>query len=224
MLLLAIPFVFFFIYTLSFSIITVIRDYKKSKKSTSRDKLILGEILFIIIGTPLGFYRCDEFGSDIPFAKEHMPTIIFISIVSIVCFFITRYSKKKYVGFEKTILNVGLLQGILICLITSVHFALYLPLGIAFPIFGYELATPIISLFLLLNQLYFFNKKNEIHDKEQKTDLIKKTSFHLLIFCLLVFFEITIATSLGQENDSIIKAYTESEGFLFSKNNQPNPF
>jgi len=229
MLLLFVPMLVLLIYVTVKAILIIYRDHYQTEKSTSRNSLFLGEFIFLGIAPILGFLRYDGHGNEIPFAKEHILSIQFLSFVSIGCYFIARFYESKLTKLQKGLLSVGIMQGMIICFFTSIHFLSHIFLGIVFPMFGFELAAPYMGFVLLLVQFYFLNKKgtdyrisNTLNRFEAQMTQNKFVSFSILLI-FLIGAEILVLMCFGQDSDSLIRAFHESKGFIFSFN-KSQPF
>ena len=233
--LMGIPYAAFVILIITLILLTIVRGIQKAKTLFAQIVLYFSEIIYTIVGPIIGFYRFDEFGDEIPFAKQHVLSIILLVIVSSLSFWIARFTAKSANPLLKIIVSVGLLQGIILCFITSIHFVSFIPLGIIYPWAGFELLSPLVALFLLIREFYFYNKVDlnfsELLPYREELDLlplpikILKTPFVKRIFIygfLLIpflFVQVLIAYGFGQDIDSIVKTYTHSVGFVFSHKN-----
>lgn len=235
LLIMGIPYAAFVILVVTLALLSITKGVKKIKTLFAQIVLYFSEIIYTIVGPIIGFYRFDEFGGEIPFAKQHVLSIILLVIVSSLSFWIARFTAKSANPFLRIIVSVGLLQGIILCFITSIHFVSFIPLGIIYPWAGFELLSPLVALFLLIREFYFYNKVDldfsELLPYREELDLlplpikILKTHFVKRIFIygfLLIpflFVQVLIAYGFGQDIDSIVKAYTHSVGFVFSLKN-----
>lgn len=225
----AAPFLILLIYTFFSAIYIFLKDFNNPNHVISRKRLIISEFVFIYIGPLIGFSRYDDHDPEMPFAQEHVLSIVLISAVSIFCYFLSRIFENKLSLIQKGILSVGILQGIILCFFTSIHFIYYLPQGIFFPFFGFELATPYIGFLLLSIQFYFLNKKNSTHTINEikklkspyfpqlkKLLIIYRFQIYPLLLGILLALEIIVLLFLGEEVDGILKAFYLSNGFFFS--------
>lgn len=191
------------------------------------------EVIFTVIGPIIGFMRFDEYGPEIPFSKQHVLTVILFVTVSSLSFWIARFTNKTASPVLRILVSVGLLQGIILCLITSIHFISFIPLGVIYPFMGFELLSPVFAFFLLLRELDFYNKiqidfedalpyRNELGFVPLPIKILEAPAFtRLLIYgglmVVLIVLQMIFAYGCGQEIDSIVKAYTHSVGFVFSR-------
>jgi hypothetical protein len=228
-LLLGIPYLAYVIFLIVNSIKTIVKD----TNSSSNIIILISEIVFTIIGPCIGFWRFDKYGSDIPFDKRHVLSIILLVLVSSMSFWIAKLTHKNGNPVLRILLSIGMLQGILLCIITSIHFIPFIPMGIIYPFFGFELLSPIIALLFLLKEFNFYNRV--IFDLEEllpyraqlgfiplpikimQLPALPRIMVYLSGVATLLFLEIMIASFFGQDYDSIIKAFTHSVGFIFSK-------
>jgi hypothetical protein len=194
--------------------------------------LVIAEVLYTIIGPIIGFIRFDEFGGDIPFAKQHVLTIILLVIASSASFWLARLAGKVHNPWIRIITSIGLLQGIVLCAFTAVHFIEFIPNGIIYPTLGFELLSPLIVLILLCRELYLYNafqyNLEELLPYRQELGFIplplkivtapffNRTVIYGALLIPLVIAQILFAYACGQDLDAIIKAFTHSHGFIFS--------
>jgi hypothetical protein len=232
MILLDIGYLTYLLFIIITSIITLKRMEEKCRNTFSNVLMVFAEVMFTIIGPIVGFLRFDQYGSDIPFAKRHVLTIILLVSVSSLCFWLAKFTAKTAHPVIRIILSVGILQGIILCLFTTFHFLAFIPLGIIYPLFGFELLSPLIALILLIRELYFYNKTaynlSELLPYREELGfvpfpylLFQKTLFTRLIIygALLIPFvtaQIMLAYGCGQDSDALVKAFTHSHGFIFS--------
>lgn len=194
--------------------------------------LIFAEVVFTIIGPILGFCRFDQFGPDIPFAKPHVLSIIILVMSSSAAYWLSRVTANTNNPFLRILFSIGILQGILLCFMTSIHFIAFIPMGILFPMAGFELLSPVVALFLLTRQLYFYNRVTLNMDellpyhkelgvipwphKVFQLPLYQRMWVYAAFVVLAVIIQAFIATAFGQQLTSIYQAYHESIGFVFS--------
>lgn len=219
----------FFLITLMLSIK---RGERKPINSFSEIMMLITEVVFTIIGPIIGFMRFDEYGPEIPFAKPHVLTVILFVIVASFSFWIARFTSKTANPFLRILVSVGILQGIIFCAITSIHFLTFIPLGIIYPFMGFELLSPVFALFLLIREFYFYNKVEFNYDDAlpyrqelgfvplpiklvQAPIFIRLTIYGFMLLPLIII-QMLLAYGCGQDIDAIVKAYTHSVGFVFS--------
>lgn len=219
----------FFLITLMLSIK---RGGRKPINSFSEIMMVITEVIFTIIGTIIGFMRFDEYGPEIPFAKQHVLTVILFVIVASLSFWIARFTSKTANPFLRVLVSVGILQGIIFCAITSIHFITFIPLGIIYPFMGFELLSPVFALFLLIREFYFYNKTEFNYDdalpyrqelgfvpipfKIIQAPVFTRIVIYGAMLIPLVVVQMLFAYGCGQDIDSIVKAFTHSVGFVFS--------
>lgn len=222
----------FVIFVITTLLMIFFRSEKRCRNLFSEAVIIFAEILFTIIGPIIGFIRFDEFGPDIPFAKEHVLVVILLVISSSAFYWIARFTNRVTNPLVRIMVSVGLLQGIVLCFFTSIHFIAYFPMGLIYPTLGFELLSPLVALLLLSREFYFYNKTEFNYDEHlpYRKELgfvpiplkIMQFSFftRLLIFGTLmipmVIIQVAFAYGLGQDIDALIKAFTHSHGFIFS--------
>lgn len=194
--------------------------------------LIFAEVVFTIVGPILGFMRYDEYGPEIPFSKRHVLIIIILVISSSLSFWLAKFSRKEQGPFMRILLSAGMLQGIILCFFVTIHFLAFIPLGIIYPFAGFELLSPLMAMVLLSKELFFYNrleiKLDELlpYRKElgftplsykiMDQKLFTRTLIYSVIVLPLVVVQVMLAFGMGQEVDSLVKAFTHSQGFVFS--------
>lgn len=219
-----------------FFLITFFQSIKRGERgeanSFSELMMVFTEIIYTIIGPIIGFLRYDAYGPDIPFAKQHVLTVILFVFVSSFSFWIARFTSKNANPVLRIIVSVGLLQGIVLCVITSIHFITFIPLGIIYPIMGFELLSPVFALFILSRELYFYNKTVFNYDDAMpyrhelgftpipvrilQSPFIPRMTIYGGLLILLITGQMFLSFGCGQDLDAIIKAFTHSQGFVFS--------
>ncbi len=220
-----------------FFLTALIRTIRKGGKgkldAVSEILMLLAEVLFTIIGPVIGFLRYDEYGPEIPFAKQHVLTVILFVMVSSMSFWIARFTSKSANPMLRIVVSVGLLQGIVLCIVTSIHFLAFIPLGIIYPIMGFELLSPIFAVFLLAREFYFYTKIEINYDdalpyREElgfiplpfrilRAPFVPRLVIYGGLLIILVIVQMLFAYGCGQDIDSIVKAFTHSVGFIFSR-------
>lgn len=214
------------------SIISMRRDSRRFSGSFSGILYLLSEILFTIIAPAIGFIRYDEFGAEIPFATRHVPVIILITIVSSASFWIARFSAGTVIPLLRIIISAGLLQGMIFCVFTSIHFIPFLPLGIIYPMFGFELLAPLIAFFMLLREFTFYNRVRldlsellpyraelgfiPLAHQAWRLPLTKRMTLYTALVIMFLASQSLFVYLLGADIDSLVKAYSHSHGFIFS--------
>ncbi|MCK6648765.1 MAG: hypothetical protein L6Q66_03830 [Bacteroidia bacterium] len=230
---LAIPYLLFLVFVFVNVMLNLSRAEKQSNNVFVNIVMIFSEVVFTIVGPIIGFIRFDEFMPEIPFAKQHVLSIILLVIFSSLSYWISRLSSGSKSPFLKIFLSVGLLQGILLCTVVTIHFITFLPMGLIFPFAGFELLAPPMALVMLIKEFYFLNKETldlpELLPYRAELGFIplpykiwqKPLSNRLLIYLFLLIIallaQILFCLFIGQDVDSIIKAFTHSKGFLFSR-------
>jgi uncharacterized protein DUF6688 len=225
----------FVIFCIVTPLITIGRKEKSCRNNFSGGLLIFSEIIYTIIGPIIGFIRFDEFRPDIPFSKQHVLIIILMVIVSSASFWLAKLTAKTLNPVVRIIISVGLLQGLVLCAVTTIHFLPFIPNGIMFPALGFELLSPLIAFVLLLREFYFYNRmevdldellpyRKELGFVPLPLQIIQQPlSYRLLIYGGLlipvVILQVLMAFGCGQDIDALIKAYTHSHGFIFSIRN-----
>jgi len=234
MILIGIPYAMFVLLIIVLTLLSLYRGKRKMRTSFGNGLMLFSEIVFTIIGPIIGFFRFDAFQPEIPFAKQHVLIIMLLTFVSVIAFWIARLTQKYTHPLVKIATSVGILQGILLCIVVSIHFIPFYPLGLIFPFFGFELLAPPVALFLLVREFYFNNELEMILPESlpyrEELGLIplpvkimrlsfgQRIGIYLLLLLFLLGIEIALSLPLGQQMDSIIKAFTHSVGFVFSKN------
>jgi hypothetical protein len=214
---------------------TIIRGEKGCQYIFSTSLLLFAEIVYTIIGPIIGFMRYDQFQPDIPFAKHDVLIIILLVITSSASFWLAKLTNKCSNALVRIIISVGLLQGIVLCAVTSIHFLPFFGNGLMFPWLGFELLSPLIALILLSRELYFCNKMefnlNELLPYRQELGFIpiplkivqlpifQRLFVYGAMLIPVIIIQVLFAYGCGQNIDSLIKAFTHSHGFTFSMNN-----
>ncbi|MFL5763075.1 MAG: DUF6688 family protein [Bacteroidia bacterium] len=221
---------------LLYVIITIIINFKRKERDCRNPLaeaiMVFSEVLFTIIGPVIGFMRYDTFGPDIPFAKHHVLIIMLLVSSSSAAYWFSRFTMNIPNPLVRIIASAGLLQGIILCFITTIHFLPFFFLGVFYPMLGFELLSPLIALFLLSKQLYFYTRKKfdysellpyrtelgfvpvpvKIMESPASARFVVFTALVVLMIAVQVFFDY----GCGHDPTSVIKAYTESHGFIFS--------
>jgi hypothetical protein len=206
---------------LTITVFVLIRSRKKSignafsNDDESSEWMILFGALFTSIAPLIGFLRFDAYGPDMPFSKQHVTIIELLVIVSAICYWISKLAKKKLHPLANLFLRAGLIQGIILDVIITIHFANYMGLGLMFPFFGFELlAPPMAMLFLLYELECNFKSPKQIPDPVNFTG--KKFPLQLGAVMTLIFVQQALLLPMGSQWDSLVLAFTESRGFIFS--------
>lgn len=224
------------IYSLLFLTTFVIALYKGERENQSKFSqfiLLLSEILFTVIGPIIGFERFDEYGPEIPFAKQHVLVIILLVIVSSASFWIARFTSKTENPFLRILVSVGLLQGIVLCSVTTIHFLEFIPLGLMYPFMGFELLSPFFALLILSREFYLYNKTKFNYDDALpyrqelgfipipiriiEAPFVSRFVIYGAILIPVIIVQMLLAYGCGQDMDAIVKAFTHSIGFVFSR-------
>ncbi len=230
---LAIPYAAYLIYLIVQIILTLKRSEKKCRSNAAEAILLFSEIVFTVIGPIIGFCRFDQFGPEIPFAKQHVLIIILLSAVGSVSFWLARATKDTHNLFVRIFLSAGMLQGIVLCAIVTIHFAGFMLMGIIFPWAGFELLCPLIAFFMLIRELYFYNQVKldmeellpyrrelgfePVQYKLFQQPLTARLFVYGAIVVVLVIAQVLLGYAVGLQPDSIIRAFTQSVGFTFSR-------
>lgn len=215
----------FFIYPilLIVIIIALFRNWKKSMRNDfkNNDELSVGMTLlggfFTTLAPLIGFIRFDAFGPDIPFSKHHVVAIELLVIVSAACYWISRFSKKKLSPFVNLLLRAGLIQGIILDLFVTIHFAEYMGMGVIFPLFGFELLAPPMAMLFLIYELHC-NFRIQTQNPGLEFSLHNTIPVQSGVVLVLVFVEQLMLLPMGFQWNSLLLAFTESRGFVFSIN------
>jgi NADH:ubiquinone oxidoreductase subunit 3 (subunit A) len=105
-------------------------------------------------------------------------------------------------------------------------------MGILMPVFGFELLSPVIAIFILAEELLLSNKlKPDLENllpyryeagiipfyyKVFQMPMYFRVLIYFAIMILLVTIQLIFTWAIGQEPDSIIRVFTNSVGFIFS--------
>ncbi|MBL0329440.1 MAG: hypothetical protein IPP64_08505 [Bacteroidetes bacterium] len=232
MILAALLYAFFMVFFLVFFFIGISKNDQQTKSKFSTAVLLFSEIIYTIIGPIIGFARFDMYGPEIPFAKNHVLIIILLVIVASASFWVARLYSKTENPILRIIVSAGMLQGILLCAITTIHFLEFIPLGMMYPFMGFELLSPLFALLILSREFYVYNKKEfDLEDalpyrqefgmipiplKILQTPFLQRIVIYLILLLPFVFLQMLLTFGCGQELDAILKAFTDSVGFVFS--------
>lgn len=233
--LIAVSYPVFLLFVIITATVTIIRGEKECRNIFSTGVLVFSEIIYTIVGPVIGFMRFDQFGSDIPFSKQHVFTVILFVITSSASFWFARLTAKTANPMIRIIASVGLLQGIILCAVTTIHFLPFIPDGLMFPALGFELLSPFIALILLSREFYFYNKMeldlNELLPYRQELGFIpiplkllqlpifQRCIIYGILLVPVIIAQVLLAYGCGQDIDALIKAFTHSHGFIFSMRN-----
>ncbi|MGZ6519973.1 MAG: hypothetical protein ACXVED_20515 [Bacteroidia bacterium] len=225
----------FIIYILATALATIVRGKKEYRNPFSTLAILFSEVVFTIVGPIIGFMRFDQFQPDIPFAKQHVLTIILFVITSSGAFWLARFTEKTFNPLIRIIVSVGLLQGIILCAFTTIHFLPFIPNGLMFPTIGFELLSPLVAFVLLFRAFYFYNKLEfdlsellpyrrelgfiPIPFKIFQLPIFQRCFVYAILLIPAVIVQVMLAYGCGQDIDALIKAFTHSYGFTFSTNN-----
>lgn len=214
------------------TLLSIVKGIKKSKTLFAEFFLYFSEVIFTVIAPIIGFMRFDKYQPQIPFSKQHVLSIILLVFVASVSFWSARAVQNTKNPIIKIALSVGMLQGMIICFITTIHFIPFIPLGLTFPTAGFEILSPVVAFFLLLREFYFFNRlpvetnetipyRTELGFTPLSYQILnfsftKKLLVYFILFTVLILLQVILASPFGQDFDSILKAYTHSVGFIFS--------
>src|SRR5687768_15527358 len=132
--------ILYFVFCL-FLIINSIRSMLQRKPSSGSGSplILICEIIFLVIAPAIGFCRFDEYGHEMPFSKHHVLIIILMTIISSASFWIARLNPRNQNPVVRILISAGMLQGIILCFVSSIHFIPFIPLGLIYPVFGFEL-------------------------------------------------------------------------------------
>jgi hypothetical protein len=210
---------------------SVLRTGQEGQSNSSYFILLSAGILFTIIGPIIGFIRFDQYG-DIPFDKRHVLSVMFFVAISSVFYWVAVFMRHNSGALLRMIVSGGLLLGIILCLFCSIHFLNYLHMGLIYPLFGFELLSPVMALLLLSSELYSYNLVQPLPedllpyrkelgfvpfpDKVIELPFLKRIPVYLCLSLLIALVAVLLCWIAGQDIDSIIKAFTHSRGFIFS--------
>lgn len=196
--------------------------------------LIISSVIFTVIGPLIGFSRFDQYQPDIPFAKQDVLTIILLVISSSMGYWISRFFRVHLDLWTRVVLSAVLLEGILLCVVVSIHFLKFYALGLIFPFAGFELVSPIFAGLFLWKEFRLLNRvdlpsadvlpyRNELGLTPFPYRLFSRSLFHRLPWYLLGMFvllalQVMVAVAFGQQPDALFSAFTHSVGFVFSLN------
>ncbi|MDX1798987.1 MAG: hypothetical protein R3255_10095 [Candidatus Lokiarchaeia archaeon] len=199
---------------------------KPTEKRKLIDKTFVFELLFMIIGPPLGFYRFNKFGYDAPFKDEIAWILIVLVYIVIISYWLSKYSRINRLYQLNIVSFFPLILGLIITFVTAIHFIPYMILGLMFPILGYELFSPLICLILLLREIRLSNQfqtENQIGFSSQYQRFVQLSQVNKVIIgivfsvAFLLIYQF-ILSALGYPFSTLTDIYTQTHGFTFSLN------
>jgi hypothetical protein len=226
-----IPYAIYVLYVIIIAVRSIINGDKEKTGRFGKAVLLISEVVFTTVAPIIGFARFDQYGPEIPFSKHHVLSIILLVIVSSASFWGARFTEGTRNPLIRILFSTGLLQGIFLCFITTIHFLSFIPMGLLFPLAGFELLAPLIALFLLIREFYFYNKLVSIPEllpyreelgfvplpfKILEMPLLPRTCIYTSLLVCALGLQIGFGYAFGQDIDGIVKAFTESTGFIFS--------
>jgi hypothetical protein len=203
--------------------ITLFRYWNKSKREQytsdpTNPGFILAAIFFTILGPICGFARCNSmFSSESPFAPNFMLAVELLVVVSGFAYWVSLYYKRQLPTWLNGLLRAAILQGVILDLFVTIHFLNYMGLGLVFPYLGFELLVPPIAGLFLLYELFCnirINKPQSVSGLD--ADPLRKLGMLWGLLLVLLLVEQALLIPLGYPPDSLIRAFTESHGFIFS--------
>jgi hypothetical protein len=206
---------------LTVTVLAVVKSWKKSIRNEFKnndelsDWVIIWGALFTTAAPLIGFMRFDAYGPEMPFSKQHVLVIELLVVVSAVCYWVSKFAKKKVSPFVNLLLRAGLIQGIILDVIVTIHFGHYMGMGLLFPMFGFELLAPPIAMMFLLYELTC-NFRTPKQKAEPLFFIDKILPLHLGAVIVLVFVQQAALIPAGFHWNSLVLAFTESKGFIFS--------
>lgn len=207
------------------TIVAVVKSWKKSIRNEFRNDdelsdwmLFLGG-LFTSAAPLIGFMRFDTYGSEMPFSKQHVLVIELLVVVSATCYWVSKFFKKTLPPFVNLLLRAGLIQGIILDAVVTVHFVNYMGMGLMFPMYGFELLAPPIAMLFLLYELQCNLK---IANTGTEFSAEKKILLQAGVVLVLILVEQAVLLPAGSQWHSLVSAFTESKGFVFSSGSRFN--
>jgi hypothetical protein len=207
---------------LLWTIILITRNWMRSVKNEYRDDpkspwLTILALLFTVVSPVLGFWRFDEFTSlGIPFSKHHVLAVEVIVAVSSLGYWMSRFYKRELPMVMNWVVRAAMLQGIVLCLVTTIHFGYHLPYGIVWPTLGFELEAPPVAALFLLYELTCNYKLVRQGPVAQPTPALRSLQWGLPV--VLMVMELAPLLPFGYEWNSFLLAFTHSRDFVFSVN------
>lgn len=229
--LVAVPYACYILYVIITAIRTMLRGDNKLSVY-GKASMLIAEVIFTVVAPAIGFCRFDHYGPNMPFAKHHVLSIILLVMVSSISFWCARLTVETRNLYLRILFSVGMLQGIVLCFFTTIHFLNYSLMGIVFPFQGFELLCPLVAFFLLIRELYFYSQTafsaELLPYREQlgfiplplkiiQLPVLQRIIAYTGLLAVALLLQIAVAYAFGQEPGSIIKAFTNSTGFIFSK-------
>lgn len=213
---------------------TGIRVYKffTQPNYPQADKFSFAEIVYCYVTPVTGCAKIWFFEKESAFNPQWAPTIvIMIGIVS-ASYWISRHAKHKIGPLIFALLPLGMLQGIILYAVFFVHFISgNTLLGVAFPLFGFELLAPLPAILFILVELQryhnFFQEKYSTGQFEGATrhkfliktllkrDWISNPWFYGLFLPFIAIQE-GIFCLMYQRPDAVVQAFTKTCEFYFS--------
>ena len=202
------------------TIVALIKHWiKPIKNDFSHIWSIIFSTIFTTIGPLIGFLRYNLYGSEKPFSEEHVGAVEMIVIVTALCYWLSRIAKERFSPFVNLLIRAALIQGIILDLIVTIHFANYLIMGIIWPTMGFELLAPPLAMLFLIYELQC-NFKSSRQKNNPMVSVGENVLLQFGLVIVLVVVEQAMLLPAGFHWDSLISAFTESKGFVFSSDSR----
>ena len=189
--------------------------------------------LFVVIApitASLKLYYFSDGGNFI-FGHKHSIALLLIYTVSCVSFYLSKCSLYKGNVSLYWFSRVGIIQGIILCLLLLAHFNIFSLVGAALPIFGFELIAPLLAILFFIKELQRSRLEMlelaELKPEEEGADniysnllnvsILQRGVIILSILSAILLSEELIIIATAPSPVSAILSFTESESyFLFS--------
>lgn len=214
--------------------------YKPSKfdnyslKKPSERIIAIIEIIITVVAPIVGLIKNSTISSgEIPFAKEHQLILILLIAIAVSSFWLSKFLKGKLSPMLDALLPIGMLMGIILALVMTIHFGPYVIIAMLIPAGGFEIVATFLVLLAFIRELYL----NHIYFKtiylpaRIEDDFANHRLFRVFLqskflnkFPLLFFFSFVIIAIVqaivilfGQAPDALIRVFYESCGFVLSE-------
>lgn len=221
------------IYTFFSTMISFLKNKYEFTARFTKITFVIAEILFTVFAPLLCFYRFDTGGYHLPFANQHVLILVVLILSSSVSFWISKLTFHSQNPIVRIIISIGLLQGMILCGVITIHFFYQILVHSLFSMVGFKLLSPFIAFFILLRQYYFYTKeKIDLEDQLPYRvelgliplpykivlahGLIKLLIYSVMVVAVLVM-QMALGCFIGLDIDAIVKVFTHSSGFVFSR-------
>jgi hypothetical protein len=201
---------------LLWTLYVILHSWKKSANEHYRSDprsvmLTVFGLLFTVVGPLIGFSRYDHYRElGIPFSPQHVFAVEFVAITGALSYWASRFYKREMPWLLRYLVLGGMLQGLLLCFVTSIHFAGFYGYGIAWAPLGFELFSPPVAFLFLLYELVCLLRP------EQERSAAVMTPARWGLPLILVVAGQALLLPFGFSWNSLYLAFVQSENFIFS--------